>query len=84
MRPPRVFVRPLLHEEAVRLKRLSRRAKHESTRPAVAGEGLVVSFDQMGPVSLAPKSAHFLPLLRAAAGEAAVVDAPVVVVDVAP
>jgi len=32
MRPPSVFVRPLLHEEAVRLKRLSRRAKHESTR----------------------------------------------------
>jgi transposase len=32
MRPPSVFVRPLLHEEAVRLKRLSRRAKHECTR----------------------------------------------------
>jgi transposase len=32
MRPPSVFVRPLQHEEAVRLKRLSRRAKHESTR----------------------------------------------------
>ena len=32
MRPPSVFVRPLLHEEAVRLKRLSRRAKQESTR----------------------------------------------------
>src|SRR3954449_3119750 len=32
MRPPSVFVRPLLHEEAVRLKRLSRRARHESTR----------------------------------------------------
>ena len=32
MRPPSVFVRPLLHEEAVRLKRLSRRAQHESTR----------------------------------------------------
>ncbi|HWQ23345.1 MAG TPA: IS630 family transposase [Gaiellaceae bacterium] len=32
MRPPSVFVRPLRHEEAVRLKRLSRRAKHESTR----------------------------------------------------
>jgi transposase len=32
MRPPSVFVRPLLYEEAVRLKRLSRRAKHESTR----------------------------------------------------
>jgi transposase len=32
MRPPSVFVRPLLHEEAVRLKRLSRRAKHQSTR----------------------------------------------------
>jgi transposase len=32
MRPPSVFVRPLLHEEAVRLKRLSRRGKHESTR----------------------------------------------------
>ena len=32
MRPPSVFVRPLLHDEAVRLKRLSRRAKHESTR----------------------------------------------------
>ena len=32
MRPPSVFVRPLWHEEAVRLKRLSRRARHESTR----------------------------------------------------
>lgn len=32
MRSPSVFVRPLLHEEAVRLKRLSRRARHESTR----------------------------------------------------
>ena len=32
MRPPSVFVRPLLHEEAVRLKRMSRRAKHEGTR----------------------------------------------------
>jgi transposase len=32
MRPPSVFVRPLLHEEAVRLKRLSRRARHECTR----------------------------------------------------
>lgn len=37
MRPPSVFVRPLLHEEAVRLKRLSRRAKHESTRQRAAG-----------------------------------------------
>src|SRR5581483_10020233 len=32
MRPPSVFVRPLLHEEAARLRRLSRRAKHECTR----------------------------------------------------
>lgn len=32
MRPPSVFVRPLQHEEAVRLKRLSRRAKHECIR----------------------------------------------------
>ena len=32
MRPPSVFVRLLLHDEAVRLKRLSRRAKHVSTR----------------------------------------------------
>jgi transposase len=32
MRPRSVFVRPLLHEEAVRLKRLSLRAKHQSTR----------------------------------------------------
>jgi transposase len=36
MRPPSVFVRPLVHEEAVRLKRLSRRAKHESTRQRAA------------------------------------------------
>jgi len=36
MRPPSVFVRPLLHEEAVRLKRLSRRAKHECTRQRAA------------------------------------------------
>ncbi len=32
MRPPEVFVRPLLHAEAVRLKRLSTRAEHQSTR----------------------------------------------------
>ena len=32
IRPTSMFVRPLLHEEAFRLKRLSRRAKHESTR----------------------------------------------------
>jgi transposase len=31
-----VFVRPLLHDEAVRLKRLSKRAKHESTRQRAA------------------------------------------------
>ena len=36
MRPPSVFVRPLLHDEAVRLKRLSRRAKHESSRQRAA------------------------------------------------
>jgi transposase len=36
MRPPSVFVRPLQHEEAVRLKRLSRRAKHECTRQRAA------------------------------------------------
>jgi transposase len=36
MRPPSVFVRPLVHEEAVRLKRLSRRARHESTRQRAA------------------------------------------------
>jgi transposase len=32
MRPPEVFVRPLLHDEAVRLKSQAKRAKHESTR----------------------------------------------------
>jgi hypothetical protein len=32
MRPPEVFVRSLAHDEAVRLKRLSTRAKHQSTR----------------------------------------------------
>ena len=32
MRSPEVFVRPLAHEEALRLKRLAKRAKHESTR----------------------------------------------------
>jgi transposase len=36
MRPPSVFVGPLVHEEAVRLKRLSKRAKHESTRQRAA------------------------------------------------
>ena len=36
MRPPEVFVRPLAHEEAVRLKRLAKRAKHESTRERAA------------------------------------------------
>lgn len=32
MRPPEVFVRSLSHQEAVRLKRLSTRAEHQSTR----------------------------------------------------
>ena len=32
MRPPEVFVRSLAHDEAVRLKRQSTRAKHQSTR----------------------------------------------------
>jgi transposase len=36
MRPPEVFVRPLLHEEAVRLKRLSKRAEHQCTRQRAA------------------------------------------------
>jgi transposase len=36
MRPPEVFVRPLLHDEAVRLKRLSKRAKHFCTRQRAA------------------------------------------------
>ena len=34
--PPEVFVRPLVHDEAVRLKRLAKRAKHESTRQPAA------------------------------------------------
>jgi len=36
MRPPEVFVRQLSHEEAVRLKRLAKRAKHASTRERAA------------------------------------------------
>jgi len=36
MRPAEVFVRPLLHDEAVRLKRLSKRAKHDCTRQRAA------------------------------------------------
>lgn len=32
MRPPEVFVRSLSHDEAARLKRMSTRAKHQSTR----------------------------------------------------
>jgi transposase len=36
MRPQEVFVRPLLHDEAVRLKRLAKRAGHESTRQRAA------------------------------------------------
>ena len=32
MRPPEVFVRPLSHEEALRLKQLVKRSKHASTR----------------------------------------------------
>jgi hypothetical protein len=32
MRPPEVFVRSLLHQEAVKLKRMSTRAEHQSTR----------------------------------------------------
>jgi len=36
MRSPEVFVRPLAHDEAVRLKRLSKRAKHQCTRQRAA------------------------------------------------
>jgi transposase len=36
VRPAEVFVRPLAHEEAVRLKRLAKRAKHQSTRQRAA------------------------------------------------
>jgi len=36
MRPPEVFVRPLAHGEAVRLKRMSKQAKHQSTRQRAA------------------------------------------------
>src|SRR5436190_11709990 len=32
MRPPEVFVRSLSHQQATRLKRLSTRAEHQSTR----------------------------------------------------
>jgi transposase len=32
MRPPEVFVRPLSHQEAVKLKRMSTRAEHQATR----------------------------------------------------
>ena len=37
MRPAEVFVRPLSHEEAVRLKRVVKRSKHASTRVSHAG-----------------------------------------------
>ena len=36
MRPPEVFVRPLSHQEAVKLKRMSSRAEHQSTRVRAA------------------------------------------------
>lgn len=36
MRPPEVFVRPLAHGEAVKLKRLAVKAKHQSTRRRAA------------------------------------------------
>lgn len=36
MRPPEVFVRSLAHGEAVRLKRMSKQAKHQSTRQRAA------------------------------------------------
>jgi hypothetical protein len=32
MRPPEVFARSLSHQDAVRLKRMSTRAEHQSTR----------------------------------------------------
>lgn len=37
MRPSEVFVRPVLHEEAVRLKRLSKRAQHQCARQRAPG-----------------------------------------------
>jgi hypothetical protein len=36
MRPPSVFVRPLAPAEGQRLKRLSKQAKHSSTRQRAA------------------------------------------------
>jgi transposase len=36
MRPPEVFVRPLAHGEAVRLKAMSKQAEHQSTRQRAA------------------------------------------------
>jgi transposase len=51
MRPPEVFVRPLLHDEAVRLKRLSKRAKHQCTRQRAAA--LLASNVKMSAVQIA-------------------------------
>jgi transposase len=36
VRPPEVFVRPLAHEEAVRLKRMAKRSRHSSSRQRAA------------------------------------------------
>ena len=36
VRSPEVFVRPLAHEEALRLKRMAKRSEHSSTRQRAA------------------------------------------------
>ena len=51
MRPPSVFVRPLAPEEGQRLKRLSRRAKHYSTRQRA--QILLASATLMSPPEIA-------------------------------
>jgi transposase len=51
MRPPSVFVRPLLPEEGQRLKGLSRRAKHFSTRQRA--QILLASATEMSPPEIA-------------------------------
>ena len=58
MRPPEVFVRPLLHDEAVCLKRLSKRAAHQCTRQRAAV--LLASNVKM----TAPQIAEMWPLMR--------------------
>ena len=71
MRPAEVFVRPLSHEEALRLKRLVKRSKHASTRGArhrnIELAAVLFEGPRVAPLDAAP--VRHVPLSGRAAGK---------------